>query len=79
MFRNFKTDRPEPGTSVLAFSPVYKRGDPMRLRAWSRCFPSAWKKSLPTPRSKTSKTNASLTQCFSEGNQQNGSTYEGRS
>lgn len=23
---------PEPGTRVLVFSPVYKRGDPMRLR-----------------------------------------------
>jgi hypothetical protein len=32
MFRNFKTDRPEPGTRVLAFSPIYKQGDPMRLR-----------------------------------------------
>lgn len=32
MFRNFKTERPESGTRVLAFSPVYKRGDPMRLR-----------------------------------------------
>lgn len=32
MFRNFKTDRPEPGTRILAFSPIYKRGDPMRLR-----------------------------------------------
>lgn len=32
MFRNFKTDRPQAGTRVLAFSPIYKRGDPMRLR-----------------------------------------------
>lgn len=32
MFRDFKADRPEPGTRVLAFSPVYKHGDPMRFR-----------------------------------------------
>lgn len=32
MFRNFKTDRPEPGTRILPPRPIYKRGDPMRLR-----------------------------------------------
>lgn len=32
LFRSFKNERPEPGTRILAFSPVYKRGDPMRLR-----------------------------------------------
>lgn len=30
--RNFRTERPDAGTKVLAFSPVYKRGDPMRWR-----------------------------------------------
>lgn len=32
LFKDFKADRPEPGTRILAFSPVYKRGDHMRLR-----------------------------------------------
>lgn len=32
MFRDFKKERPAPGTRILAFSPRYKVGDPMRLR-----------------------------------------------
>ena len=32
MFRDFMKERPAPGTRILAFSPRYKVGDPMRLR-----------------------------------------------
>lgn len=31
-FRDFKQDRPAAGTRILAFSPVYPKGDPMRFR-----------------------------------------------
>lgn len=31
-FRDFKKERPPAGTRILAFSPVYPDGDPMRFR-----------------------------------------------
>lgn len=31
-FRDFKQNRPSVGTRILAFSAVYRKGDPMRFR-----------------------------------------------
>lgn len=31
-FKDFKTESPEVGARILAFSPVYPKGDPMRFR-----------------------------------------------
>ncbi len=31
-FKDFKTNPPAPGTRILAYSPVYPKGDPMRFR-----------------------------------------------
>ena len=32
LFKDFQRDPPAPGTRILAFAPVYPKGDPMRLR-----------------------------------------------
>ena len=31
-FKDYRAVPPEPGTRILAFNPVYVRGDPMRFR-----------------------------------------------
>ena len=32
LFKDFKKEPPTPGTRILAFSPLYPKGDPMRFR-----------------------------------------------
>lgn len=32
LFKDFKKERPAPGTRILAFSPCYPKGNPDRLR-----------------------------------------------
>lgn len=31
-FKDFKKNPPAPGTRILAYSPIYPKGDPMRFR-----------------------------------------------